>query len=106
MAPSSQTSRKRALSRPAWGTRAEWNFSEPERDWRHWKKPMVSAPRATCATLSRMVWPGAFAGLTGCQLTALVECSISIHGRPPARPRVRSPLKDSSARGCSRRLTT
>ncbi len=106
MAPSSQTSRNRSLSSPACGTRAEWNFSEPDRDWRHWKKPSVSAPRATWVSESRMVPPGTLAGLTGCQFTALVECSMSSQGRPPARPRVRSPAKDSSARGWGRASTT
>ncbi len=100
MRPSSSTSRKRALSAPACGTTALWNFSEPARDCRHWNHAMVSAPRATWARASRIVWPGALAWLVGCQLTALVECSMSIHGAPPARPRVRSPLKASSARGC------
>ena len=92
MRPSSSTSRKRALSAPACGTTALWNFSDPARDWRHWNQPMVSAPRATWASASRIVWPKALAWLVGCQLTALVECSMSIHGAPPARPRVRSPL--------------
>ncbi len=63
MAPSSQTSRNRSLSSPACGTRAEWNFSEPERDCRHWKKPMVSAPRATWVSESRMVPTGHLGGV-------------------------------------------
>ena len=51
---------------------------------RHWKNITPSAPRATCARLLRRSWPGALATLRGCQLTALVECSISSHGSPPA----------------------
>ena len=95
-APSSSASRQTAESVPACGIRAEWNFSEPCSDARHWKKQTESAPRATCCSESRVIWPGALARLCGCQFTDPVECSISIHGSPPASPRVRSAAKASS----------
>ena len=38
VAPSSTTSRQTRLSVPACGSSAEWNFSAPARDARHWKK--------------------------------------------------------------------
>ncbi len=75
---------------PPCGSIAEWNFSAPRRDWRHWKNIAPSEPRATCARELRAIWPGAFAGLRGCQLTPEVECSSSSQGEPPATERVRS----------------
>ncbi len=56
---------------------------------------MPSAPRATCARALRRISPGRLARLTGCQLTAPVECSISSQG-PPAMERTRSPLSAMS----------
>jgi len=47
-------------------------------------------PRATCVRPLRRSWPGVLARLRGCQFTALVECSISSQGMPPAIERVRS----------------
>ena len=81
------------------GRRGFANFSAPLRDARHWKKQMESAPRATWPSTVRTSSPSRLAWLTGCQLTALVDVSMTIHGRPAARPRVRSALKASSARG-------
>ncbi len=46
--PRSATARKSSLSAPACGTIAEWYFSAPAADWRHWKKHTASAPWATC----------------------------------------------------------
>ncbi len=100
VAPSSATARNRSLSAPACGTIAEWYFSAPAADCRHWKKQTASAPCATCSRESRASSPGRLATFTGCQLTALVECSIRNHGRPPAMPLVRFAEKDSSSRSC------
>lgn len=100
--PSSTTSRKRRVSVPAWGSRAEWYFSAPAAEARHWKKPTESAPRATCDRLSRSICPCGLTGLTGCQLTAEVECSISTHGSPPASPRVTSADSARSTSGWGR----
>ncbi len=102
VSPSAVTARNRSLSAPACGTIAEWYFSAPAADWRHWKKHTASAPCATCVSESRAISPGRLARLTGCQFTALVECSIRNHGRPPAMPLVRFAENDSSSRawGC------
>ncbi len=89
-APSALTSRQIRESVPACGTIAEWNFSAPRRDCRHWKNIAPSEPRATWARLLRAISPGRLAGLRGCQLTPLVECSSSSQGAPPATERVRS----------------
>ena len=89
-APRVQTSRQRAESVPAWGSIAEWNFSAPAFDARHWKNRSPSAPRARCVRLSLVIWPGSLAGLRGCQLTAEVECSISNQGAPSDSDRIRS----------------
>ena len=62
----------------------------PNREARHWKNMTPSAPRATWAMLLRASSPGRLAMLRGCQFTALVECSMSSQGAPPARLRVRS----------------
>ena len=35
------------MSGPAWGSIAEWNFSAPPAEARHWKYEIASAPRAT-----------------------------------------------------------
>src|SRR5215204_3806219 len=78
--PSSTTERQSPLSVPACGSIAEWYFSAPARDARHGKKHTASAPRATCVRLFRRRWPVGFAAFTGCQLTALVEDSMRIHG--------------------------
>ena len=94
--PSSTTSRQRAVDEPPCGTIAEWNFSVPASEARHWKKSAASAPRATCCIVLRSISPGAFARLRGCQLTAEVECSISIHGEPSASPRMKSAVIASS----------
>ena len=88
--------RHTSVSVPACGSIAEWNFSAPAADWRHWKNITASAPRATCASECRSISPGRLVRLRGCQFTALVECSMSIHGSPPATPRVRSALNASS----------
>jgi hypothetical protein len=90
MPPSRTTSRQIFESVPACGSIAECHFSEPARLARHWKNIAPSEPRATLPRLSRISWPGRFAMLRGCQLTALVECSISSHGAPPPSERVRS----------------
>src|SRR5699024_9416936 len=82
-------------SGPAWGTIAEWNFSAPFFEARHWKNMTPSAPRARCDSELRAISPGALATLRSCQFTPEVECSIRIHGCPPARDRVRSASKAS-----------
>jgi hypothetical protein len=78
------------VSVPAWGSIVEWNFSAPRSAARHWKNSTDSAPRATWVRLLRRISPGRLAMLRGCQLTALVECSMSSHGAPPAMERLRS----------------
>ena len=75
---------------PACGTIAEWNFSLPARDWRHWKNMMPSAPRAIACMLSAAIWPGALGALVGRQLRALVACSMRIHGVSGLSERIRS----------------
>ena len=65
---------------PACGSIAEWNFSAPEREARHWKNRMPSAPRARWASELRAISPGRLATLRGCQLTAEVECSMQDPG--------------------------
>ena len=97
VSPRAVTARKTSLSGPACGTIAEWYFSAPATDWRHWKKQTASAPWATWVSESRASSPGSLARLTGCQFTALVECSIRNQGRPPAMPLVRFAEKDSSS---------
>lgn len=89
-APSATTSRQIRVSVPPCGSIAEWNFSAPKREARNWKNMTASDPRATWARLLRAISPGRFAMLRGCQFTADVECSMSIHGRLPAKERVRS----------------
>src|SRR5918994_5090394 len=79
-APSSTTERQSPLSVPACGNIAEWYISAPAREARHWKKHTASAPRATYVRLFRRSWLVGFAAFTGCQLTALVEDSMRIHG--------------------------
>ncbi len=93
-APSETTSRQIRLSVPACGTIAEWNFSAPEREARHWKNIAPSEPRAMWARELRVISPGRLAMPRGCQLTPLVECSSSSHGSPPATERVRSAAID------------
>ncbi|OLE24079.1 MAG: hypothetical protein AUG44_20410 [Actinobacteria bacterium 13_1_20CM_3_71_11] len=97
--PSSMTSRQIRESVPACGSIAECHFSAPAREARHWKNMAPSLPRATWPRLSRSNSPGALARLRGCQFTAPVECSMSSHGRPPPRDRVRSPAKAMSTCG-------
>jgi hypothetical protein len=99
--PSATTSRNSWDSVPACGYIAEWYFSAPARDCRHWKKQTASAPWATWVSESRSSSPGFLARLIGCQLTALVECSMRNHGRPPARLPVRLAENDSSSSVCS-----
>ncbi|GAA2850801.1 hypothetical protein GCM10020220_045240 [Nonomuraea rubra] len=86
-APSATTSRQILVSVPACGSIAECHFSAPARDWRHWKNMIPSAPLARCWSELRRSSPGVLARLRGCQLTALVECSMSSHGRPPPSER-------------------
>ena len=86
MRPSCVTSRHCRVSVPAWGTIPEWYCSTPEAEARHWKKSAPSEPCAMCCRLWRVISPGAFGGLRGCQFTALVECSISSQGRPRSKP--------------------
>jgi hypothetical protein len=71
----------------------ECHFSAPARDARHWKNIAPSLPRATWPRLLRRICPGSLAMLRGCQLTALVECSISSQDPPPASDRARSAAK-------------
>ena len=88
--PSSRTSANVRDRGPACGSIAEWNFSAPPREARHWKNSTESAPRATaCHEPSRMR-PGAFGRFTARQLTALGACSSSSHGMPPFSDRSRS----------------
>ena len=78
------------MSVPAWGSIAEWNFSLPARDCRHWKNMMPSAPRAIDWAVSAASAPGGLPGLAGRQLTASVACSIRSHGTPGFSERMRS----------------
>ena len=90
-------SRNSCESAPAWGSIAEWYFSAPALEARHWKNDTASDPYATWVRLSRRRAPGTLATLTGCQLTALVECSIRNHGWLSAMPRVCDAEKQSSS---------
>ena len=99
VAPSSTTSRQTRLSVRACGSIAECHFSAPERDARHWKNSAPSLPRATWLKLLRRNIPGGLARLRGCQLTALVECSISSHGRPRPSERAMSAAYATSTCG-------
>lgn len=80
------------MSVPPCGTIAEWNFSAPPRDCRHWKNSTASAPWATACQLHNRILPGGLGLLRSRQLTALGACSISIHGWPPRAERSRSKL--------------
>ena len=84
------TSRNTRLEVPACGSIAEWNFSAPDREARHWKNMIASAPRPRWVSALRCISPGRLAMFWPCQFTAEVECSIRIHGFPPATDRVRS----------------
>ena len=78
------------MSVPACGSIAEWNFSAPARDCRHWKKRMPSAPRPIACALRAAIWPGAFGAFDGRQLRAFVACSMRIHGTSGFSDRTRS----------------
>jgi len=77
------------VSGPACGTSAEWKRSDPNADWRHWKKHDPSAPRAIARSESSRVWPGVLAscGRAGHRAHRLLHHN---HGAPPASPRMRS----------------
>jgi hypothetical protein len=78
--PSSRTSRKVRVPVPPCGSIAEWYFSAPPQDWRHWKYRTASAPWATACQLHNRIRPGGLGPLRSRQFTALGACSISIHG--------------------------
>ena len=98
VAPRSTTRRNRSLSTPACGSIAEWYFSAPAADCRHWKKQTASAPWATWASASRSSSPSRLGTFTGRQLTAPGACSIRNQGRPWASMPVRLAENSSSLR--------
>ena len=65
--------------------RASGTSRRRPRDWRHWKNSDgVGAAGDVGERVADQSRPGPWRGCVGCQLTALVECSIRIHGAPPA----------------------
>ena len=98
VSPSSHTPRSTFVSSPACGTIAEWNASAPERDCRHWKKLMASAPIATWARESRSSSPPRLRVLSGFHWTADVPCSITYQGLPRASESMSASEQTSSSR--------
>ena len=64
--PSSLTSRQIRELVPACGSIAEWNFSAPLREARHWKNITASAPRPTWDRALRAISPGCLATFRPC----------------------------------------
>ncbi len=88
--PRADTSRKMRVSVPPCGSIAEWNFSAPPSDCRHWKYSTASAPWAMACQLHSRIAPGGLGPLRGRQLTAPGACSSSIQGCPERAERIRS----------------